>query len=271
MNYAPFTTVLKRLFFGLSPLYIGEAGEEIGTKIKPADGTPVTSLDHRTLERLRSLIAEHFPCDITIGEEDRTGPEEIRRLLEREDQFQWTIDGLDGTGNLRLGTNSYGAALARRYGNNILYAAAFRPVDYALRGNGFFFAERGQGTWEWFNYYHPLSAAPADRLDRMVILLEGSSKKFFEPPITYLGRAETTRSSLSSCVAATTVARGRASALFTVENKPWDNWPSWLFIQEAGGTVTGWQGEPLTPSNCGNMVAAANGTDHERIIELLNL
>lgn len=273
MNYEKFTEEVKSCFCELLPLYIGKAGEEIGTKIKPADGTPVTSLDHYVLKKLRKLIAKFFPGDYTIGEEDQKNPAEIQKILANYHQYQWAIDGLDGTGSLILGTNSYGAMVCRRYGDKILYSAGFRPIDYQLHGNGFFWAENGNGAWEWFETYHAyhrLYTVLPNELPRMTVLLEGGSKKFYKPPITYIGEAETTRSSLSSFVAATTVARGKASALVTIENKPWDNWPSILFIKEAGGIVSDFNGNPWIPENCGNIVAAANSTDHARIINLLN-
>ncbi len=101
-------------------------------------------------------------------------------------------------------------------------------------------------------------------------MLEGSSKRFFKPPLIKLGLEETTRSSFSSCVAATTVARGDTSALVTIENKPWDNWPSIGIIEEANGIVTDFKGNPRNLENCGNMVAVANKRDLDRIVELLN-
>ncbi len=273
MDYIAFTAELKKLFFKLLPLYIGKAGEDIGTKIKPKDGTPVTSLDHYTLAKLRDIIGNYFPNDYTIGEEDEKNPEEIRNILARQNEHQWTIDGLDGTGNLIAGINSYGAMISRRYGNRIVYAAGFKPIDAQLRGNGFFVVSADCGAWEWFKAdqcYHRLHTVFFGQLERMLILLEGSSKKFFKPPITYLGAAETTRSSLSSFVAATTVSRGKASALVTIDSKPWDNWPSWLFIEEAGGIVTKYNGDPCSVYDCGNIVAAGNKQDHERIVKLLN-
>lgn len=273
MKYQQFTETLKSLFVELLPYYIGNAEDEIGTKVKPADGTPVTSLDHYTLERLRGVVAADFPDDLTIGEEDQKNPEEINRILARRDECQWTVDGLDGTGNLLLGTNCYGAAISRRRGDTILYAASFLPVDQKLRGNGFLFAEHARGAWEWRETrkdYVRLHTAPQGKLKRITVMLEGGSKKFFKPPISLVGLAETMRPSVSSCVAGAAVARGKASALVTIENKPWDNWPNVLMIQEAGGIVTDFRGYPCLPENCGNMVAAANNADHAQIVELLN-
>lgn len=274
MDYRRFTEDLKVLFMKLLPLYVGSAHGNVGTKIKvKPDTTPVVDLDNLALARLRELIQAHFPEDLTIGEEDRRSPAEMARILSDQDRCQWTIDGLDGTWHYIRRTNSYGGMASRRQGNRILYVTVFRPVDTVLRGNGFFYAEHGQGAWEWCGdcrLYHRLQTAPYGALERVTVLLEGPSKGFFRPPITKLGQVITTRPSLSSCIAATTVARGDATAVVTVDNKPWDNWPMIAMIEGAGGIVTDYQGQPYSLADCGNIVAAANEEDHARLIELLN-
>lgn len=271
-EYRMLTEHFKRLFQKYLPRYIGRRHEFRGTKIK-SDGTPQGDLDNLMLAVLRAAILQHFPKDLIFGEEDRLNRERVSEILNDQDRFQWTVDGLDGTGNILLGTNSFGAMVSRRRGNELLYAAVFRPTDEQLRGDGFFYAELGQGAWQWcgeHDRYEQLHTAREGKLDRITVLLEGSSKKFGQPPITELIKHLTTRSSLSCCVAATTVAQGKASALVTIENKPWDNWPAILFIEEAGGIITGWQGNPVAPQHCATIVAAANETDQQQILKILN-
>lgn len=273
MRYEAFTDDLRRLFLMLTPNYVGTAHSMAGDKIKiKSDDTPVGDLDNYSLAHIRELVSKYFPDDFTIGEEDGMDEEEMRRILQRDGQYQWTIDGLDGTGNRRIGT-TYGASVSRRSADEVWYAAIFRPIDELIYQNGFYCAERGKGAWQWCEacgLWHQLYTAAPGALERRLVLLEGSSKKFFVPPITDLGKVITTRPSVSSSVAATIVASGKASALVTVENKPWDNWPSILFIEEAGGVVTDWHGNPWFPGKCGNIVAAANEVDHKVIVELLN-
>jgi len=50
--------------------------------------------------------------------------------------------------------------------------------------------------------------------------------------------------------------------------KPWDYAAGQLLIQEAGGCVTGWQGEMLAATEI-NDVLATNGKIHERFLEVL--
>lgn len=269
-----FTDELRNLFIDLLPLYIPKAHGRADTKVTVKDdSTPVTDVDTHTLAQLRTLIAQWFPLECTIGEEDRRSSEALAAILTNVHECQWTIDGLDGTWHFTRGTNSYGAMVSRRQGNCILYAAIFRPVDMALRGNGFFVARHGEGAFEWCrdcNVYERIRTADYDALERKVVLLEGSSKRFFTEPLLSLGKKITTRPSLSSCIAATTVARGDATALITTGNKPWDNWPVILMIEEAGGVVTDHQGNPYRLEDCGDIVAAANATDHAELIVLLN-
>ena len=268
-----FPDALMKLFADLTPRYIGRSHDKRNDKIK-SDGTPVGNLDLYAMEKIRELIFEYFPGEVTIGEEDKKSAEQMRKLLSDKDGCQWTIDGLDGTGNRGMGTNSFGAMISRRQGEKILLAALYRPTDERLRGNGFFYAEsnhmRARLWCGLCNGYHSLRTAQHGELERITVMLEGSSKKFFKPPLSTLGLEITTRCSFSSCIAATTVAMGKASALVTVENKPWDNWPSACLIKEAGGIVTDWQGNPFDPANCGNMIAAANPGDHAVILEILN-
>ncbi len=281
MEFENFTHDLRHLCMELLPYYIGSAHEKMDTKAKE-DGTPVTDLDNYTLKRFRDLITSRFPGHFTIGEEDKRSAEETARIISREDQYQWSIDGLDGTWHYEAGTNSYGAALALRYGPTLLYAMYFRPIDMMLRGNGLFWAERGNGAWEWCGCkkcggrYHRLHTVPYNSR-RLTILLEGSSKRFWTTSVRNIGANITTRPSLSSCIATTTIARGEsleARVLVTSGHKPWDGWPIALFIEEAsretGGKVTDHQGNPYSASDCSNLVAAGNEVDHTRIIELLN-
>jgi fructose-1,6-bisphosphatase/inositol monophosphatase family enzyme len=86
-----------------------------------------------------------------------------------------------------------------------------------------------------------------------------------------IGKALTTRPRLSSCIAATTVARGHPEvrAVVTAGHKPWDGWPIALFIQEAGGMVTDHAGKRYSAEDCSNRIAAANPEDHSAILRIM--
>ncbi len=268
-----FSKGLRLVFLELMPAYLSTMGDKITQK---QDGTPAGNLDFLAMEKLREYIKAKFPDDLTIGEEDGFGGDDMELFFRDMENRYWTIDGLDGTGNRQMGT-TFGAMVSCRQGNEILYSAFFQPVDQALHGNGFYHAELGKGAWQW-NGKPMADECPQEsqilaahhKLDRYTFLLEGSSKKVMRNPrIARLAQAGATRLNVSSCLSATIVARGKASALVTVENAPWDTWPAVRIIKEAGGTVTDWNGNPVTPANCGSILASGNAVDHEVFLELL--
>ena len=266
-----FSTALRQVFLQLMPAYIGTIGQRY-LRLK-SDGTPVGELDILTMNKLKECIAAHFPHDLIVGEEDETDSETMQRILADHERIHWTVDGLDGTGNRGMGTFSFGAMVARRRGDEILYAAVFLPAKQKLHGNGFISAIRGEGVHRWclaHQKYERLRTARHGELERITVMLEGSSKKLFKPPISDLGLVITTRPGFSTSVATTAVAEGKASAFVnTTDHKPWDAWPAMLVIEEAGGIVTDHQGKPVPPARCGNIIAAANPEDHRTILKAL--
>ncbi|MDO8582385.1 MAG: inositol monophosphatase family protein, partial [bacterium] len=213
----------------------------------------------------------HFPHDLTLGEEDETDMGTMQRILADREGIYWTIDGLDGTQNWELGT-TFGGMVARRKGNEILYAAVFQPMDEHVYGAGFFEAEKGCGAWRWYDEetHIQILAAQENALKRRFVMIEGSSSKSFKNArVVKLGQRVSTRTNVSSCFSTTIVASGLASGMLVIENPPWDTWPALLFIPEAGGIVTDWDGKPVTPANCGRIIAAGNEIDHDIFLELL--
>ena len=269
-----FSLDLRKTFLKLMPDYLGTAEGRMGDKIefKSNDGTPVGDLDRFAMRKLRECISIHFPNDLTVGEEDKLGAGDMERILADSEHRWWTVDGLDGTGNRQMET-TFGGMVSLRQGDAILYSAIFRPMDQKIFGNGFFTAERGCGAWRWYGKKRrrQLWTVKHDPEKRLVVIMEGSSRKFFHSPRTVrLGQTVTTRSSVSSCFATTIVAGGQASSLLVHGNPPWDEWPSLLFITEAGGIVSDWDGNPVTPTNCSNIIASGNEIDHAYFVELLN-
>jgi myo-inositol-1(or 4)-monophosphatase len=65
------------------------------------------------------------------------------------------------------------------------------------------------------------------------------------------------------------IAMGRLDGFWELELSPWDMAAGALIIQEAGGRVTGVNGEPFTPY--GRDVLATNGHLHEEMLAVLTV
>ncbi len=269
-----FSIALRRAFLELLPIYIGTAQSRMDERplTLKTDNTPVGEVDILAMQKLRGCIETHFPNDHIIGEEDNLSHEAMQKILADIDKTYWFIDPLDGTQNRELET-TFGGMVARRKGNEILYAAIFQPMNERVYGNGFFEAERGYGAWRWYgeNTRIQLLIASQEKLQRHIVMIEGSSKKAFSNPVVaILGKAVATRTNVSNCFSTPAVANGHASGLLVIDNPPWDTLPALLFIPEAGGIVTDWDGNPVMPANCGKIIATGNAADHEAFLKLLN-
>jgi len=77
------------------------------------------------------------------------------------------------------------------------------------------------GAWVWCqecSEFYKLQTARPGELERMLVFLEGSSKKFANEPVSTLVRLVTTGVSVSSTVATTSVALTKGSAIVTAGN-----------------------------------------------------
>src|SRR4029450_7170599 len=94
-----------------------EADLAVDTK---ADGTPVTAADRAAERLVRERIADRFPDDGVLGEEE---PETVGRSGRR-----WIVDPIDGTKAFARGVPLYTTLLARD--------GSTGPAAYARRGLG---------------------------------------------------------------------------------------------------------------------------------------
>jgi len=63
------------------------------------------------------------------------------------------------------------------------------------------------------------------------------------------------------------VACGRYDAFYELNLKPWDTAAGLLLIQEAGGKVSTFSGNPYTPGH--RQILATNGHVHQAMIDIL--
>jgi histidinol-phosphatase len=97
-----------------------------------ADGTPVTAGDRATERLVRERIADRFPDDGVLGEEE---PELVGRSGRR-----WIVDPIDGTKAFTRGVPLYSTLLALHDGDGpalgVIGLPALGQVVYAGRGLG---------------------------------------------------------------------------------------------------------------------------------------
>lgn len=268
------------------PQYLAEKSRQLMTLIRPlflknltgekqqyrekSEGELVGTLDIEIERVFFKFLLEHFP-DIPIISEEAGGlwpPGRGAILL---------LDPLDGTHNSLAGIPLFGSMLALIRDQKAVFSAIFLPFEQILGRSGLYVAGRGWGAWEW-NSSSPrrLAVSQETKLKKSFLLLEGSSKALMRSPSIQdlIQRTARCRLNLSCAYTMTRLASGGllyprgVDLALTFGDKPWDTLPGCLLVEEAGGKVTDFEGNPWSIENCSDLIIS-NGLLHEEALALL--
>lgn len=187
----------------------------------------------------------------------------------------WLVDPFDGTHNFLMGLPLCGTMAAHVYEGVVDFAAVLLPLERRFGRTGVYLALRGKGAWELAAAGHlaPIKVSSRTNLAEAFLLLEGPSRGLEDS--AFAGRLKRAcrrnRVNLGAAVSGVLVASGGlmpagADIVVTVNNKPWDNLPIALLIEEAGGRVTDHAGQPWSTVNYANLVMS-NGRVHDAALE----
>jgi fructose-1,6-bisphosphatase/inositol monophosphatase family enzyme len=211
-----------------------------------ADQSPVTEIDKQINTLVANKLRDAFPADGLLGEEGNTGS--------GAEQYQWICDPLDGTKPFILGMPNSVFMLGLSEAGNILLSVVYDPYSErmyrATKGNGAYCNERK------IHVNHDTLAegyclVGADSLPYSSLLKERSSG--YEP-------VSGTGFSLMMIARGYGVGKIQATADFH------DIGPGSLIVEEAGGKVTGLNGEPLLYNDKINGAIISNGVAHDALV-----
>ena len=218
-----------------------------------SDGSYVTIADREAEAYLRRQIAERFPDDGVLGEEEG----------EREGRSgrRWIVDPIDGTFAFVHGVPFYGVLIALEIDGEpsvgVVNIPALGEVVAAAQGCGCF-----------------LNGAPARvsmvaRLEEALLLSTNfnicANYGFGRAAELLQARARTSRT-WGDCYGYVLVATGRAEVMLDPVMNLWDCAPLLPIMEEAGGTFTDWRGERTI--NGGNSIAT-NGLLFEEVMTIV--
>jgi myo-inositol-1(or 4)-monophosphatase len=217
----------------------------------------VTDVDLRANELIHSIIKQNFPGHSILSEE--TG------LEKHHSRYVWIIDPLDGTINYYYGSPPFRVGVCLLEDKKPILTAIYNPVKDVL-----FFAKKGQGATA---NDVPIRVNTNAELAKSIIMTHLSSKRDARvKTITALdsifSQVMHMRMFGSGLAAMSYVAEGKFDVFFNVQTNPWDILPGALLIEEAGGSVTDIQGNPITHNS--TSVLATNGQVHAEMLRLLS-
>jgi myo-inositol-1(or 4)-monophosphatase len=224
----------------------------------------VTEADRASEQLIVQKLKAAFPTHGVYGEEGtRSG---------MESEYRWYIDPLDGTTNFAhgfpafcvvLGLEKRATGLAANADGEIVAGVIYDPLRDEM-----FSAEKGKGAW--LNG-KKISVSKTKSLQESLTATGFPSQKRHASPNIHFYQQMTLRShgvrrAGSAGLDLAYVACGRLDGFWEFNLNPWDTSAGVLLVQEAGGTVTHFDGGKFTLDS--REVLATNGLINAEMVHL---
>ncbi len=219
----------------------------------------VTEADLQSEKLILELMGRRFPMDTFITEETGQHGAASERV--------WLIDPLDGTINFAHELPFFAVSIALQVQGETLLGVVHNPCTQEL-----FEAAKGSGA---FLNHRPIAVSKTSHLlDSLVAT--GFPYTMHQHPgdvmqrlHSMIVRGQGIRRLGSAAMDLCYVAAGRFAGYWEEDLKPWDTAAGALLVEEAGGRVTDFEGNPFTPYL--KTVVASNSLIHEDMLAAISL
>ncbi len=218
----------------------------------------VTEADHAAEKAIFAVIQQEYPNHYILSEE--TGE------IIQDSSYKWIIDPIDGTVNFANGIPICCVSIGVEKDGEMILGAVYNPLM-----NEFFFAQRGLGSTLNDKIIQVsektelikscmVTGFPYTYLDTPNGPLEIFEKLIRKGvPVRRLGSA-----AIDLCW----VAAGRFDGFYEHKLAAWDSAAGFLIVEEAGGKVTDFKGDPYSPYQ--PHIIATNGKIHDELLAVVN-
>jgi myo-inositol-1(or 4)-monophosphatase len=228
----------------------------------------VTEADLASQQAIREVLLGTFPDHDFLGEEEaaeRTAAGQAE-IPERRSEYRWIVDPLDGTANYVHRLQTYAVSIALQHKNELVLGVVYDPVSEEC-----YTARRGEGAL--LNGL-PIRTSACQQLDQAMIAVSFSScvergsieiTRFVEA----LHTCRSVRRLGSAALNLAYLAAGRLDAYWATSVYAWDVAAGFLLVEEAGGKITGIDGQAVN-LEAPQFLATANPALHDRMLDLLS-
>jgi myo-inositol-1(or 4)-monophosphatase len=201
-------------------------------------------------------IRAHFPNHSILSEE--AGEDE------KEAEYLWVIDPIDGTINFARHIEEYCVSIALSHNGQIILGVIYQPALGKM-----FVAEKGKGA-----YLNDKRLKVSDN-DKLINCLVGtdmissdlSAREKNNQLLTEISpMVRHMRIFGSSALHLARIAQGQFDFYFKMRYHHWDYAAGTVIIQEAGGIVTDTKGNPITRDS--KTILAANSAIHSQVLAI---
>jgi len=221
----------------------------------------VTEVDVAVERWFRGFIHDKFPDHRILAEELQEGSPAGRP----DSPYCWIFDPIDGTTNYAHGLPIFCASLALEIDGRIEVGAVYDPTRKEL-----FTAQRGRGAFLNDTKLHVSNASSL----RDALLCTGfpydvylSADEVVGLFARFVEEGRAVRRLGSAALDLCYVAAGRLDGFWEGRLRPWDQAAGALLVEEAGGTVSGYDGSAFHARR--DDVVASNGVLHPAMLEVI--
>ena len=218
---------------------------------------PVTEIDLLCEQEVIGRIQKAFPDHAFLAEESGATAGDADHL--------WIIDPLDGTVNYAHGYPCYCVSIGYQHKGEVAAGVVYNPCLDEL-----FVAEKGQGAT--LNG-KPITVSPITDLKKSLLAtgfpydISESSDNNLDHFKDFITECQAIRRPGSAAMDLCYTAMGRFEGFWEKKLHPWDYAAGWLMIEEAGGTVTRFDGSPFQMGD--RSILTSNGHIHQAMVDIL--
>lgn len=218
----------------------------------------VTSIDIRSEELLKEGLLRIDPGIPILAEETKNHIKDFSKTM-------WVVDPLDGTTNFAHKLPWFAISVALIEDKKPLIGIIYNPVV-----NELFYAVKGGGAY--LNEERIRVSSVNNLIDSLLCTGFPVSKILDNPDLfiplfkEFMKKCQGIRRFGSAALDLAYVACGRYEGFWEPYLNPWDTAAGSLLVEEAGGIVTDYLGNPYDPFL--NTIVASNGKIHEAMLEI---
>lgn len=218
----------------------------------------VTEADHAAEKAIIEVIQKDFPDHFILSEESGE--------IITDSEYKWIIDPIDGTVNFSNGIPLCCVSIGLEKNGKMIMGVVYNPIM-----NELFFAQAGFGATlndskiSVSNKTEVIKSCLVTGFPYTYLDAPNGPIEVFEKlvrkgiPVRRLGSA-----AIDLCW----VAAGRFDGFYEHKLQAWDSAAGFLIVEEAGGTVTDFEGNPYSPYQ--PHILATNGKIHHELRGIVN-
>jgi len=231
-------------------------GENLQIEFKTGDNNIVTNIDKAAEKIILDFVKTEYPNHSIIAEESGT--------KHNSSDYTWVIDPLDGTTNFAHGLPIFAVSIGVQKNDKTIAG-----VIYDVMNNKIYVAEKGAGA---FVNNEKISVTKNKILSEGFVVtgFPYNIKKELNRTInvftTFLLKTRGVRRLGSAALDLCYVASGVFDAFWERELNPWDICAGMLLVEEAGGRISDFMGNPINIFS--KQILASNGILHKDILNV---